>query len=237
VGGATGCEVFGVVSPSTEQVVGEVPVATTADIDRAVAAARHAFDESPWSVQLPPGRGARRGGVPRGDRAATGASSVGIVSAARGGADGPALCRAWITRPLHKRIGAGKMGLWVPCRAAQRQMTGRGSGLRCRVAGSGLLSRFRARTARPSCWPTPPGWPGRSGPACAVGLAWGPARPAEAWSAWPGCARRMRAGSPMSRRENHAWPGVRRGGPVCHCWLRKSKYRGLRWGACPPNDG
>jgi len=37
-----------VVSPSTEQPVGGVPDATPADIDRAVASARAAFDEGPW---------------------------------------------------------------------------------------------------------------------------------------------------------------------------------------------
>jgi acyl-CoA reductase-like NAD-dependent aldehyde dehydrogenase len=44
---------FGVVSPSTEEVVGHVPLAEPADIDRAVAAARRAFDEGPWP-QTPP---------------------------------------------------------------------------------------------------------------------------------------------------------------------------------------
>jgi acyl-CoA reductase-like NAD-dependent aldehyde dehydrogenase len=43
-----GTERFDVISPSTEAPVGSVPVATTADIDRAVAAARTAFDEGPW---------------------------------------------------------------------------------------------------------------------------------------------------------------------------------------------
>ncbi len=43
-----GEERFPVISPSTEAIVGEVPVATTTDIDRAVAAARIAFDEGPW---------------------------------------------------------------------------------------------------------------------------------------------------------------------------------------------
>jgi acyl-CoA reductase-like NAD-dependent aldehyde dehydrogenase len=42
-----------VVSPSTEQVVGEVPLATPADMDRAVAAARTAFDEGPWPRMAP----------------------------------------------------------------------------------------------------------------------------------------------------------------------------------------
>ncbi|MFE3934253.1 aldehyde dehydrogenase family protein [Streptomyces goshikiensis] len=37
-----------VVSPHTEQVIGSVPHACEADVDRAVAAARKAFDEGPW---------------------------------------------------------------------------------------------------------------------------------------------------------------------------------------------
>lgn len=37
-----------VVSPHTEQVVGRVPDGTAADMDRAVAAAREAFDRGPW---------------------------------------------------------------------------------------------------------------------------------------------------------------------------------------------
>jgi aldehyde dehydrogenase (NAD+) len=37
-----------VVDPSTEEVIGRVPDATTADVDRAVAAARAAFDHGPW---------------------------------------------------------------------------------------------------------------------------------------------------------------------------------------------
>ena len=37
-----------VISPSTEEPVGRVPLATEADIDAAVAAARAAFDEGPW---------------------------------------------------------------------------------------------------------------------------------------------------------------------------------------------
>ncbi|OXR47033.1 Geranial dehydrogenase [Nocardia cerradoensis] len=49
-----GDERFAVISPSTEEAVGEVPVARTADIDRAVAAARTAFDDGPWP-RLPPG--------------------------------------------------------------------------------------------------------------------------------------------------------------------------------------
>src|SRR5262245_24622617 len=48
-----GTERFGVISPSTEEVVGEVPVATDADIDRAVDAARAAFDEGPWPRMAP----------------------------------------------------------------------------------------------------------------------------------------------------------------------------------------
>ena len=37
-----------VVSPYTEEVVGRVPEASPADVDRAVAAARQAFDRGPW---------------------------------------------------------------------------------------------------------------------------------------------------------------------------------------------
>jgi acyl-CoA reductase-like NAD-dependent aldehyde dehydrogenase len=49
---------LGVVSPSTEEVVGEVPVATAADIDRAVGAARTAFDDGPWPRMAPAERAA-----------------------------------------------------------------------------------------------------------------------------------------------------------------------------------
>ncbi|MFG3493902.1 aldehyde dehydrogenase [Streptomyces sp. NPDC047928] len=40
--------VIEVVSPHTEEVIGRVPHASEADVDRAVAAARRAFDEGPW---------------------------------------------------------------------------------------------------------------------------------------------------------------------------------------------
>lgn len=40
--------VIEVVSPHTEQVMGQAPAAAAADIDRAVAAARAAFDRGPW---------------------------------------------------------------------------------------------------------------------------------------------------------------------------------------------
>jgi hypothetical protein len=96
--------------------------------------------------------------------------------------------------------GQGKIVSWVPCRAA-RQQAGLGSGLRCRAAGSGPSSRFRVMTALPSCCRTPPGWPGCSPRAGAAGLAWARAGPAEARSALPGCAGRMRACSPVRRRE------------------------------------
>ena len=42
-----------VISPSTEQVVGSVPLAVDEDIDRAVAAARAAFDDGPWPRMTP----------------------------------------------------------------------------------------------------------------------------------------------------------------------------------------
>ena len=43
-----GSDVIEVISPHSEEVVGRVPEGTTADIDRAVAAARTAFDEGEW---------------------------------------------------------------------------------------------------------------------------------------------------------------------------------------------
>jgi aldehyde dehydrogenase (NAD+) len=43
-------------SPATDQVVGTVPDATDADVDAAVAAARHAFDEGPWPGTSPEDR-------------------------------------------------------------------------------------------------------------------------------------------------------------------------------------
>ncbi|MEC4017762.1 aldehyde dehydrogenase [Streptomyces sp. H27-D2] len=43
-----GAETIDVVSPHTEQVIGRVPHASRADVDRAVAVAREAFDEGPW---------------------------------------------------------------------------------------------------------------------------------------------------------------------------------------------
>jgi aldehyde dehydrogenase (NAD+) len=45
-----------VVSPHTEEVIGRVPDATPQDMDRAVAAARDAFDHGPWPRMEPPER-------------------------------------------------------------------------------------------------------------------------------------------------------------------------------------
>ena len=43
-----GSDVIEVISPATEEVIGQVPHASTGDADRAVAAARKAFDDGPW---------------------------------------------------------------------------------------------------------------------------------------------------------------------------------------------
>jgi acyl-CoA reductase-like NAD-dependent aldehyde dehydrogenase len=57
IGGAwaasAGGERFGVISPSTEEVVGEVSLASTEDADRAVDSARAAFDQGPWPRMTP----------------------------------------------------------------------------------------------------------------------------------------------------------------------------------------
>jgi aldehyde dehydrogenase (NAD+) len=42
-----------VISPSSEEVTGQVPDGTPADMDRAVAAARRAFDDGPWPHMAP----------------------------------------------------------------------------------------------------------------------------------------------------------------------------------------
>lgn len=42
-----------VVNPATEEILGSCPEATTADVDRAVAAAREAFDHGPWPHMSP----------------------------------------------------------------------------------------------------------------------------------------------------------------------------------------
>ena len=49
----SGTGTIDVISPYTEQVIARVPDGTTADIDRAVAAARTAFDEGPWPRMTP----------------------------------------------------------------------------------------------------------------------------------------------------------------------------------------
>ena len=43
-----GSATIDVISPHTEEVIGRVPEGTTEDMDRAVAAARDAFDNGPW---------------------------------------------------------------------------------------------------------------------------------------------------------------------------------------------
>ena len=45
---SSGGDGIDIISPSTEAVIGRVAKATTADMDRAVAAARRAFDHGPW---------------------------------------------------------------------------------------------------------------------------------------------------------------------------------------------
>ena len=55
---SSGDEALDVVNPATEEMIGTVPQATPADVDRAVAAARRAFDEGPWPRMTPRERGA-----------------------------------------------------------------------------------------------------------------------------------------------------------------------------------
>ncbi len=52
-----GTDTIGVISPATEEVIARVPDGTEADIDKAVAAAREAFDRGPWPRMTPAERG------------------------------------------------------------------------------------------------------------------------------------------------------------------------------------
>lgn len=51
-----GCERIGVINPATETVVADIPLGSSADVDRAVAAARRAFPQ--WSITPPSERAA-----------------------------------------------------------------------------------------------------------------------------------------------------------------------------------
>jgi betaine-aldehyde dehydrogenase len=57
----TGSATIEVVSPHSEEVIGRVPDGTKADMDRAVAAARDAFDNGPWPRMDPADRAAAVG--------------------------------------------------------------------------------------------------------------------------------------------------------------------------------
>src|SRR6202030_633294 len=48
---------FPVYDPSTEEIIAQVPDANSDDVNRAVAAARTAFDEGPWATTTPQERG------------------------------------------------------------------------------------------------------------------------------------------------------------------------------------
>jgi aldehyde dehydrogenase (NAD+) len=50
---ASGADPVPVVNPATEEVIAQVPQGAVADVDRAVAAARRAFDEGPWPRMRP----------------------------------------------------------------------------------------------------------------------------------------------------------------------------------------
>ena len=52
-----GADTIGVISPVSEEIIARVPDGTEADIDKAVAAARIAFDRGPWPRMDPAERG------------------------------------------------------------------------------------------------------------------------------------------------------------------------------------
>ncbi len=55
---SSGTSTIEIINPTTEEVAGKVPDSTEADIDRAVAAARQAFDHGPWPKMTPTERAA-----------------------------------------------------------------------------------------------------------------------------------------------------------------------------------
>ena len=58
VGRTSSSSTIDVVSPTTEEVIGRVPEAKDADIDRAVASAKDAFEHGPWPRMTPSERAA-----------------------------------------------------------------------------------------------------------------------------------------------------------------------------------
>ena len=56
--GSDGDSVLTVLNPATEEVIGTVPEGSVSDVERAVAAARRAFDEGPWPWLSPRERAA-----------------------------------------------------------------------------------------------------------------------------------------------------------------------------------
>ena len=83
---STGRETLEVISPLTEETIAKVPEATTEDIDRAVAAARRAFDDGPWPRHA-------RDRARRRDRA-----TVGGAAGARAAVSPTASPRRWAAR-------------------------------------------------------------------------------------------------------------------------------------------
>jgi acyl-CoA reductase-like NAD-dependent aldehyde dehydrogenase len=53
---ATSTEVITIINPASEEVVGAVPAAVAADVDRAVHSARRAFDDGTWATRSPADR-------------------------------------------------------------------------------------------------------------------------------------------------------------------------------------
>ena len=84
---------FTVINATTEEPIGSVPEAVEADVDRAVAAARQAFDHSGWETSTPAERAARmtRRSAPKTWRAAcrpgrSASMAIPLRSARRSGA-------------------------------------------------------------------------------------------------------------------------------------------------------
>ncbi len=140
-------DLLSVISPATEEVVMTFAEAHERDVDRAVAAARDAFDNGPWPRLSPAERAAAHAQGRSGAR--------GAAFRARRGVDGAGR-RADLVHELRLRPGRGAVrvlrrpdrGLRVRRRAAQPQRRARA---RRQGAGRRLSRRSRRGTRRSSC--------------------------------------------------------------------------------------
>ena len=197
-----------VVSPHTEQVIGRVPHASRADVDRAVAAARAAFDEGAWPRT--PAGGADRGRHPDQGR---------DRRTARGDRPGHQLAERLAVllerpRPGARRddgVGRGDHGR---ARLHVRGAAGRGARAAAGAAGAGRGGGGRRAVERPAVRGGAPSWR----PRCWPGARWcSSRRRRRRWTrtaggdrdARRGCRRACCRSSRRTGRSASTWSGTR----------------------------